>query len=148
MVQAWVEVQTVLDITGVQVTEQQLAQAQADIEVMCGRHYGDTARLRVRDLYWLGRAVAYQSAWAPGQYDLRTRMDVIRTDQDGVRTDLKDDAAILAPFAARAINRLSWRRSRTMHVRSPFLDGGTYGTNPLAESSDRLQPWVPYGGAS
>ena len=147
MVQAWADAQTVLDITGVEVTEPQLAQAQAAVEVMCGRAYPDTSRLRVRDVYWLARAVAYQAAWSQGQFDLATRMDVTAAQQDSVSSSFTGDAVVLAPMAARAINRLSWRRSRTIHVRSPFVDGSGYGADPLSEAADKEQDWQPLEGA-
>ncbi|GAA0705340.1 hypothetical protein GCM10010193_70510 [Kitasatospora atroaurantiaca] len=147
MVSAWATTATVLDITGVEATEQQVAQAQAAIEVCSGRIWDDTERLRRRDLYWLGRAVAYQAAWAAGQPGLETRMDLTSQTQDGVSASLTADAIILAPMAARAINRCSWRKSRTIHVRSPFVDGRGIGVNPLLESTDDLQTWTPMPGA-
>lgn len=148
MVLAWADAQTVLNVTGVEVTDPQLAQAQAAIEVFCGRTYDDTVRLRKRDLYWLGRAVAYQATWSDGQYDLVTRMDLILSFQDGTRSEFREDALVLAPMAARAINRLSWRKSRTLHVRSPFVDGRAGAINPLLESSDGMQNWLPMDGHS
>lgn len=143
---AWATTATVLDVTGAEVTEQDVAQAQALIEVMCGRIWLDTPRLRKRDLFWLARAVAYQAAWAPAQPGLETRMDLTASSQDGVTANLTTDAMVLAPMAARAINRLSWRKSRTLHVRSPFVDGIGIGVNPLLESTDDLQQWAPMQG--
>ncbi|MFC8447668.1 hypothetical protein [Kitasatospora sp. NPDC057223] len=145
MVNAWTDTATTLAITGVEVTDQQLLQAQADIEILTGRMWSDTARIRTRDLYWLGRAVAFQAVWAQGQPGLETRMDLTSSTQDGVSANLTGDAVVLAPRAARAINRLSWRRSRTVHVRSPFIDGSSYG-NPLREANDDALPWTPMGG--
>jgi hypothetical protein len=140
MATAWVSPQTVIDVTGVSVTEQQLALAQADIEVFARRIYDDTARLRDRDLYWLGRAVAYQAAWAVGQYDLNTRMDSNGGSQDGVSTQLADDAVVLAPRAERALRNCSWRRSRTLHVRSA-IEGGAAAANALLDAADDSQTW-------
>lgn len=148
MVAAWVDAATVLDVTGVEVSDAQVAQAQAAIEVLCGRSYDQTDRIRPRDVYWLGRAVAYQAAWAVGQFDLATRMDVTSATQDSVSSSFTGDAVVLAPMAARAINRLSWRRSRTIHVRSPFVDGGNFFANPLAEREDELLDWQPMGGTT
>ncbi|OKI16624.1 hypothetical protein [Streptomyces sp. CB03911] len=144
MVDAWTDTATTLAITGVETTDQQLLQAQADIEIFAGRIWTDTARIRTRDLYWLGRAVAFQAVWAQGQPGRETRMDLTSSTQDGVSANLTGDAVVLAPMAARAVNRLSWRRSRTVHVRSPFIDGSSYG-NPLHEANDDLRPWTPMG---
>lgn len=146
MVEAWCDADKALEVTGVEVTDAQLGTAQAAIEVMCGRTYGDTERLRTRDLYWLQRAVAYQAVWAAQQPGLESRMDLTSTNQDSVSAAFTADAVVLAPMAARAINRLSFRRSRTVHIRSPFVDGNTYlGPDPLAEGNDEGQPWVPMG---
>jgi hypothetical protein len=147
-VSAWTDTATVLQVTGTEVTDAQLGMAQADIEVMTGRTYDDTARIRPRDLYWLGRAVAYQAAWAAGQPGLAQRMDVTAQSQDSVSANLTEHGVVLAPMAFRAMNRLSWRRSRTVHVRSPFVDGSQWlGPDPLQEANDELRPWRPMGGA-
>lgn len=141
MVDAWATPQQV-DATGMAVTQQQLAQAQASVEVFCNRIYADTPRIRPRDVHWLGQAVAYQAAWITEQYDLATRLDATATSQDGVSNQLTADALVLAPMAGRALRRCSWMRSRTIHVRSP-LEGGQYSGNPLLESSDDSQTWRP-----
>lgn len=143
MVNAWADAVTTAEITGVELTDQQLLQAQAMVEVFVGRTYDQTSRLRPRDVYWLGRAVAFQAVWAAEQPGLLANLDLTANTQDGVSATLKEDALVLAPMAARAINRLSWRKSRTVHVRSPFVDGGSWLANPLSEQSDVLQPWRP-----
>lgn len=147
MVNAWADAALVLTVTGVTVTDEQILMAQADIEVFANRTWDDTARIRPRGLYWLGRAVAYQAAWRAGQVDVESRMDQTAQSQDGVSATLGADAVVLGPMAARAINRLSWRRSRTVHIRSPFVDGGRWvGPNPLLEANDGLDPWRPMAG--
>lgn len=145
MVDAWATAQTVLDTTGVTVTDAQLAQAQDDIEIASGRMYADTGRLRTRDLYWLGRAVARQAAWAAGQFGLETRLDATQIQQDQVSTMLTGDGLVLAPMAARALKRVSWMRSRTIHVRAP-IEGFGLGGDFLAEGNDDLEHWTPLGG--
>lgn len=142
MVSAWATPQQVIDVTGVTVDQQQLAQAQAAIEVLSNRIYDETARIRTRDQYWLGRAVAWQAAWLVGQYDLTTRLDATATSQDGVGNQLTSDALVLAPMAGRALRRCSWMKSRTIHVGTP-LESGRYVRNALLETSDNGQPWEP-----
>jgi hypothetical protein len=142
MVDAWATVQQVIDTTGVTVTSAQLAQAQDDIEVFCNRTYPDTDRIRARDLYWLGKAVARQAAWLTEQYDLATRLDSTATSQDGVANQLAPDALVLAPMAGRSLRRCSWMRSRTIHVGTPFESGRFVG-NALLESADDGQAWEP-----
>lgn len=148
MVDAWATAQKVIDVTGVTVTDQQLAQAQDDIEIFAGRVYDDTPRIRTRDLYWLGRAVARQAAWAAGQVALETRLDATQIQQDQVSSTLTGDGLVLAPMAARALRRVSWMRSRTVHIRSA-IEGAGPVANALADSADDHQDWVPYrvGGA-
>lgn len=140
MVDAWATPQQVIDVTGVTVDPQQLAQAQSSIEVASNRIYADTAKIRTRDLYWLRMSVSYQAAWLVGQYDLNTRLDATATSQDGVSNQLSSDALVLAPMAKRALQRCSWMRSRTIHVRSPF-ESGSAVTNALAESQDEAHHW-------
>lgn len=145
---AWASTQDVKDITGSVVSAQQLAQAQASVEMFCNRIWDDSDRIRARDLYWLRYAVAYQAAWEAGQYDLNTRLDTTNVQQDGVVGTLPEKAVILGPRAKQALQRVSWMRSRTVHIRSPFVDRGDRGAHPLSESSDEGQDWEPMGGGS
>ncbi|MFI8351322.1 hypothetical protein [Streptomyces sp. NPDC085596] len=148
MVDAWCSAQDVIDATGVSVTDQQLAQAQKAVEVFSNRIFPDGERMRARDLYWLGQAVAYQAAWLAGQFGLETRLDATQIQQDQVSTTLSGDGLVLAPMAARALRRVSWMRSRTVHIRSAVEGAGSWLGDPLAEASDDQQPWTPcLGGA-
>ena len=146
MVDAWATPQQVIDTTGVTVTDAQLLQAQSSIEMFSNRIFTDTERIRTRDVYWLRKAVAYQAAWLKGQYDLHTRLDATQVQQDGVVASLSDKAMMLSPEAKQALQRCSWMRSRTIHVRSPFVDGPRGYTDPLSDASDDLLPWSPVGG--
>ncbi|MFG3170574.1 hypothetical protein [Streptomyces sp. NPDC048200] len=129
-------------------TDAQLAQAQDDIEIFTSRVYEDTPRIRTRDLYWLGRAVARQAAWLAGQFGLETRLDATQIQQDQVSSTLTGDGLVLAPMAARALRRVSWMRSRTVHIRSALEGSGPLVGNPLLDSADNSQPWVPYPGGA
>ncbi|MBD9700650.1 hypothetical protein IHE56_00795 [Streptomyces sp. ID01-12c] len=147
MVDAWATAQQVLTTTGVSVTDAQLAQAQDDIEIFTNRVYAETARIRARDLYWLGRAVARQAAWLAGQFGLETRLDATQIQQDQVSTTLTGDGLVLAPMAARALRRVSWMRSRTVHIRSAMEGAGPVG-NVLSDSADDSLVWAPYRGGA
>jgi hypothetical protein len=118
----WATVQDVDDLTGVTVTAEQLAMAQAIIEIHVSRTEDvpvDT--ITMRDLRWLMRAVAYEAAWLPSNPDLFTRIDHVTLLQDGVEVrDLPPDALTLAPMAKRAIRKLSWMKSRSIHTPSHF----------------------------
>ncbi|MFF7130394.1 hypothetical protein [Streptomyces sp. NPDC008240] len=146
MVNAWCTAQDVIDATGVSVTDQQLAQAQAAIQVFSNRIYADQERMRTRDLHWLGQAVAYQAAWIAGQFGLETRLDATQIQQDQVSTTLKDDGLVLAPMAARALKRVSWMRSRTVHIRSAIEGAGPIVGDPVSDGSDDHLVWAPYTG--
>jgi hypothetical protein len=147
MVDAWATAQQVLDTTGVSVTDAQLGQAQAAIQVFTNRIYADTERIRTRDLHWLGQAVAYQAAWIAGQFGLETRLDATQIQQDQVSTTLQGDGLVLAPMAARALKRVSWMRSRTVHIRSAVEGAGPVG-NVLSDSADDSLAWAPYRGGA
>jgi hypothetical protein len=146
MVNAWASAQDVIDSTGVSVTDQQLLQAQSDIEIFTNRIFTDTERIRTRDLYWLGRAVARQAAWLAGQFGLETRLDATQTQQDQVSTTLTGDGLVLAPMAARALRRVSWMRSRTVHIRSAVEGAGPIVGDALSDGSDEHLVWAPYTG--
>ncbi len=145
MVDAWATAQQVINTTGVSVTDAQLAQAQDDIEIFTNRIYAETDRIRTRDLYWLGRAVARQAAWIAGQFGLETRLDATQIQQDQVSTTVQGDGLVLAPMAARALRRVSWMRSRTVHIRSAVEGAGPVG-NVLSDAADGQLDWAPYPG--
>lgn len=146
MVDAWASAQDVTNATGVTVTGAQLAQAQAAIEIFTSRIFADTDRIRTRDLHWLGQAVAYQAAWLAGQFGLETRLDATQIQQDQVSSTLQGDGLVLAPMAARALRRVSWMRSRTVHIRSAIEGAGPIVGDPLTDGSDDHLVWAPYRG--
>jgi hypothetical protein len=148
MVNAWATTQDVINAAGVTVTDQQLAQAQAAIEVFSNRIYADTDRMRTRDLHWLGQAVAYQAAWIAGQFGLETRLDATQIQQDQVSSTLTGDGLVLAPMAARALRKVSWMRSRTVHIRSAVEGAGPIVGNTLSDGSDDHLVWAPYRGGA
>lgn len=146
MVDAWCTLQDVTDCTRAAVTDEVLRQAQKNIEAFSGRIYLDTPRIRTRDLYWLGQAVAYQAGWIAGQFGLETRLDATQIQQDQVSSNLKEDGLTLAPMAAKSLRRVSWMRSRTVHIRSAVEGAGPLIGNPLSDGSDDHQVWAPYTG--
>jgi hypothetical protein len=148
MVNAWATTQDVIDSTGVSVTDQQLVQAQKAIEVFSNRIFGDETRMRTRDLYWLGQAVAHQAAWLAGQYGLETRLDATQIQQDQVSSLLQGDGLVLAPMAARSLKRVSWMRSRTVHIRSAVEGAGPLVGNELSDGIDDSLVWAPYHGGA
>jgi hypothetical protein len=48
---------------------------------------------------------------------------------------------VLAPLAKRALGRVSWLRSRSLHVRSPFQDGLGPLSTAVIDSDDDDGGW-------
>ena len=55
-------------------------------------------------------------------------------------------ACPLAPMAARSLKRVSWMRSRTVHIRSAIEGAGPIVGDPLSYGSDDHELWAPYTG--
>lgn len=141
----WATPADVLSLTGTaDATDAEVLKANAIVEIIGGRLYtlaaDNTGR---RDAEWMRRAVAYEVPWMRAQPDLFERLDLATL--EGL--ELKELALILAPLTRHALNKLSWRRTRSLHVRSPFQDGpGPVSGNPLAEVNDAHESWSPLGG--
>jgi hypothetical protein len=121
----WATAADVLSLTGATVTDAQLTQANGAIELHAGRLYTDAAaRTGTRDLEWMRRATAYQAVWMASQPDVFTRLDYTEVAKEtGAATKVTATAMTLAPLARKALARVSWLKSRSVHVRSPFTDG-------------------------
>jgi hypothetical protein len=140
----WATTQDVLSVSGATVTDAQLLQAQNIIDLFSGRPYTTSEYVNTRDRHWLKLAVAYEAAWIPRQPDLFGRMNFSGLTQDGNTITLRDNAALLAPMARQALKKVSWLKSRSLHVQSPFLDGSApLSANPSAEANDAFQDWQP-----
>ena len=114
----WSSVTQVFDLTGVSVTEAELARAEAVIGISCGRDPDTTplASLSVRDRSWLGKAVAYQAAWMQAQPDMFTRSAVTSYGDNGQSLTFAPSGQTLAPLARRALARLSWKGTTSVGV--------------------------------
>lgn len=120
----WATLTDVSNLTGATVTSAQLTQANAVIELHAGRMYATAyTRTGTRDLDWMRRAVAYQAAWMPSQPDVFTRLELEAIAASGRPVPITPAALTLAPLARRALKRVSWLKSRSVHVRTPFTDG-------------------------
>ena len=120
----WATPADVLSLTGTTPGQPVVDQANAMIEVAAGRIYTDAiAHTGSRDVEWMRRAVSYQAAWIPSQPDIYGRLELQAVSATGRPVPIVPTALTLAPLAKRALNRVSWVRSRSLHVRSPFADG-------------------------
>jgi len=143
-VATWADIVGVAELTGATVTDADLAKAGGIVDLFAGRTYAAVARTGTRDAGWLRMAVAYQAAWMSGQPDLFARLDYTAVPDAAAVTGT---GMVLAPMAKWALRRCSWLKSRSLHVRSPFLDGsGGVGADPLAEANDGGHVWAPMGG--
>jgi hypothetical protein len=115
----WATTDEVSSITGVTVSDSELALAAATIEAHSGRpHTEDIAGVTgTRDTYRLKRAEAFQAVWLQAQPDLLKRLNVTTVPGDGGATQLGEDALTLAPYARLFIGKLSWKRSRSVRTR-------------------------------
>lgn len=113
---AWATTAEALTYTGIVVTSAQIEQAQFIVEIFAD--VTEDAIVSTKNARFLKMAVAYQAAFITEHPDLFTHVDVSTMLQDGLQfTRGHENAFLLAPMARRAINRLSWRRNRSMKVR-------------------------------
>lgn len=141
---SWAQADDVLAVTGETVTDAQVLRAQAIIDMFTARVYSADLLLRIgsRDLYWLKLAVAYQAAWMLSQPDLYSRLDFATISAGSRPVELKEDTLRIAPFASKALKRVSWLRSRSLHVRSPFTDGlSPISSDPDSAGNDFYEQW-------
>lgn len=141
---AWATTTDVLTFTGKAVADDELSRAQAVVELYASRTASVPATATTaRDEHWLKLAVCYQAAWMQGQFDLYTRVEVGNLSQDGVSTTFTPDAMTLAPLARKALNRLAWRKTRSIHILSPFEDSpSTYPVGGLVKDY-AFEEWTP-----
>lgn len=117
---AWATAAETLTYTGITVTDTEIAQAQAMVELFADVTEDANLNLHSKNLRLLKMAVAYQAAWITEHPDTFTHVDVSTMLQDGLQfVTGHENAFLLAPMARRAIARLSWRRNRSLKVRLP-----------------------------
>ena len=141
----WAQPADVVTFTGRTVTEAQLGQAEAQLELVVGVLANPAERpgveIKPRDLAYLKRAVSYQAAWLAVQPDAYDRSDIASISQDGTSATFTEKGLILAPFARRAIRRLSWLGSRSITA-IPTAE------RILSEYVDDDLPWTNLAGPS
>jgi hypothetical protein len=116
---SWATTDDVLAVTGATVNDDVLTQAQGVIDVYSNVTIESSGAFSARDIRLLGLALCYQVAWQVNQVDIFTRTDVISVTQDGLSFNPANPEALeLAPLAKRCLDRLSWRKPRSLRVRS------------------------------
>jgi hypothetical protein len=137
----WASTAETLTYTGITVTEAEVQQAQAIVELFSDTTLdaSDAGLISSKNLRFLKMAVAYQAAWITEHPDLFTHVDVSTMLQDGLQfVTGHENAFLLAPFARRSIARLSWKRNRSIRVKRSkrqsarslrrVMYGGTYSS--------------------
>jgi hypothetical protein len=140
----WATVADVKTITGLEVAQSTVDQAGFCIDLFAARLYLDKDRIGARDQYWLKCAVAYQAPWVQANPDVFERI-LLDTDGSGASTTkFGVDGLTLAPFAAKALGRVSWLRSRSLHIRSA-AETSHFGDDYDADDQRGWYggPWVP-----
>lgn len=110
----------VVNLTGVNVGEADIARAQALIELVAGRTVEEVG---TRDAKWLNLAMVYQAAWMDSHPEVFSSMDVASISQLDLSISFRDEseAQYLSPLARRALRRCSWKGTRSIPVNSHFL---------------------------
>lgn len=118
MPDTWATAADVFTYAKTTVDDDTVLRAQATIDVHSARIYADKAMISDRDQYWLKLAVAYQAAWLPAQPDAFQRVEVTEAGGATNRSMFTETAMVLAPDAKWALKRVSWLKSRSLHVRA------------------------------
>lgn len=148
----WASPAQVYSITGEEVTDQEIQDAQMVVELHCGRTAAgmgtDNTRLRDTDLGWLRKAVAYQATWQrsqPGYMERHWIKEIIQDGTNIVYASSGESSNVaflnLGPLAARAIKNLSWMKNRTLRLKTPTM-GRTLGYIDY-KSNDEHPGWSP-----
>lgn len=109
--------------TGVSVSAAAVTKAQTLIELYSNRTEASSGTMSARDLYWLKLATAYQAAYMDAHPELFNLMDAKSYSQGDISISFRDnsDATMIAPLAKRALQTLSWNRSRSVTLSSDFV---------------------------
>jgi len=135
----------VYNVTNMTLTPQQIQNAQQVLN-MYSNYTPESSGFNMQpfDLMWLRYGLAYQSAWQTQQPGLLFRNEVDSISQDGLSTHWTDPRNVmLGPLALRSLKQLSWQKSRSLRVRTPFIDDQTpMSSDPDAEANDLYERWV------
>lgn len=135
----------VSSVTGSVLSAQQIQNAQQVLN-MYSNYTPEASGFNMQpfDLLWLRYGLAYQSVWMSQQPGLLYRSEVSSLSQDGLSTSWSDPRSVmLAPLAMRSLKQLSWQKSRSLRVRTPFIDDQTpLSSDPDAEANDLYERWV------
>lgn len=151
----WATTTDVFNLTGVTVTDAEIAMAQGIIDLFSevstlSAFDGDgnsTGIISRKNLRYLMMAVAYQTAWMQEHPDVFSNIDTSTYSEDGVSaTQSNTSAHLLAPLARRALLRLTWLRpNRSIKIGKPVtpLPTVAFGRNRDSAPADDERYWTP-----
>lgn len=116
--------QEVKDLTGKDVTSQDIIRAQAVVEAFVGRNESEVSG--ADDFALMAKAVAFQAVYMLENYDRVYQQAALKqfAQIDGQMTMNTDMAApFIAPLAVLTVRNLTWRRSRSVKTGSMFGRG-------------------------
>ncbi|MGY0062841.1 hypothetical protein ACWY4P_40950 [Streptomyces sp. LZ34] len=147
----WATTGDVTTYTGITATAAQVEQAQVVVEIFADttEDASDAGNISPKNLRLLRLAVAYQAAWITQHPDAFTNIDLTQVQQDGVVASMQhNNALVLAPMAKRCIDRLSWRRIRSLRI-GRMASAGTgiprHMNTTSAVADDNDPRWMPMG---
>lgn len=135
----------VKNVTGSTLTTAQIQQGQQVLN-MYSNYTPESSgfNMNPQDLYWLRMGLAFQAVWMTQQPGLLYRSEIDSLSQDGLSTHWSDPRNLmLAPLALKSLKQISWQKSRSLRVRTPFIDDQTpMSSDPDAEANDLYERWV------
>lgn len=140
----WAAPDDVTAITGVTgATDAQLTICGYIIDLYQNHDYANAGNIGWRDAKYLCQAVCYEYVWLQMQFDMFVRSDITAEMEGRRMVMLGEEALKLAPLARLALNRVSWRRTRSLHVKSPFQDGlSPISPDPDSAANDAYETWT------
>lgn len=143
----WAAPADVLAVTGVNgATDAQLTICGYIIDLYQNHDYSNYLHVGWRDAKYLCQAVCYEYVWLQQQFDMFTRSEITAEMEGRRMVSLGPEALKLGPLAKMALDRVSWRRSRSLHVKSPFQDGlSPISPNPDSAANDFYEEWTDWG---
>lgn len=114
----WATIEETKAITAIDVTAQDLASAQNIVETLADTTEDSNGFMYSKNLRLLKNAVAWQAAWMSQHPDVFAAMEVNSATQDGLSyTSITALSGVVSPLARMNIDRLSWKRNRSVLIR-------------------------------
>ena len=101
----------VYEITGCEVDDELIRQAQAIVEVVSGRP--ESVVTKLTDRAWLEYAVCWQAAYMSSNTHVFEQANVKRVEQDRSMVEFGDELYAVSPLVLHAVKQLSWKKSRS-----------------------------------